>query len=302
MPLDVAGSPATVVDLLVGVTGDEEGVCRRVRAGEVVLADGTPVTASTPYQPGGTAYLYRDLPQEVEVPGEVPVLLRDDETGLLAVDKHPFLATMPRGAHVAQTVVVRLRRELDLPELAPVHRLDRLTSGVLLLTTRREVRGAYQRMVQLGGLGKTYEALAPLPPGDLALPHAVSNRLVKERGELQTRVGAGEPNARTLVELVDTVAAEEVPGGQEAARDSGRLGRYRLTPTTGQTHQLRVHLAGLGLPILGDPLYPHVRQIPEGDFSTPLQLLAAAVTFLDPVGGQRREIASRRNLPIAPVG
>ena len=53
---------------------------------------------------------------------------------------------MPRGRHVAQTALVRLRRELDMPELSPAHRLDRLTAGVLLLTTRRELRGAYQTL------------------------------------------------------------------------------------------------------------------------------------------------------------
>lgn len=274
----------TVVAFLVHLTGDEEGVWRRVRDGEVLLGDGTPVDRRTAYRVGGSVYLYRDLPEEPEVPGELPVLLRDDDTGLLAVDKPPFLATMPRGSHVEQTVLVRLRRELDLPDLAPVHRLDRLTSGVLLLTTRREARGAYQRMVQEGGLGKTYEALAPLPE-DLDLPLVVRNRLVKERGVLQTRVVPGTPNAETLVELAEVVE----PG----------LGRYRLTPTTGQTHQLRVHLAGLGIPILGDPLYPQVREVAPDDFSAPLQLLAAEVSFTDPLSGAGRHVVSRRSLPVA---
>jgi tRNA pseudouridine32 synthase/23S rRNA pseudouridine746 synthase len=278
--------PRTVVEHLVARTGDSEGVWRRVRAGEVRLDDGTRVEEDTPYRPGGTAYLYRDLPAEVPVPGRVTVLLRDDDTGLLAVDKPPFLATMPRGSHVAQTVLVRLRRELDLPDLAPVHRLDRLTSGVLLLTTRPGARSPYQRMVQQGGLGKTYLALAPVRP-DLVLPLTVRNRLVKQRGELQAHVEPGEPNAVTLVELV----------GTEHVGDR-LVGRYRLTPTTGQTHQLRVHLAGLGVGILGDPLYPQLRDVAPGDFSTPLQLLAAEVRFTDPVSGADRRITSGRDLPI----
>ena len=280
----------TVVDFLVHLTGDEQGVWRRVRAGEVRLADGTQVAADTPYRPGGAAYLYRDLPEETAVPGALPVLLRDDETGLLAVDKPPFLATTPRGAHVVQTALVRLRRELDLPQLTPVHRLDRLTSGVLLLTMRSEARSPYQRLVQTGGLAKTYAALAPVRE-DLGLPTTVRNRLVKHRGSLQTRVEDGEPNAVTRVELVgtDTVEGE-------------RVGRYRLTPATGQTHQLRVHLAGLGVPILGDPLYPQVRETAPGDFSTPLQLLAQAVSFTDPVSGQERKIVSRRGLPMPAPG
>lgn len=280
---------ATVVEFLVHLTGDEAGVWRRVRAGEVRLADGTAVGASTPYKPGGSAYLYRDLPEEVPVPGVLSVLLRDDDTGLLAVDKPPFLATMPRGSHVAQTVLVRLRRELDLPDLSPVHRLDRLTSGVLLLATRREARAPYQRLVQAGGLAKTYEALAPVRD-DLALPRTVSNRLVKSRGHLQTRVEQGRPNAVTRVELVGTTSL-----------DGREVGRYRLTPTTGQTHQLRVHLAGLGIPILGDPLYPDVRAVVRGDFSQPLQLLAQQTVFDDPVSGTSRRVTTRRSLPVLPL-
>lgn len=278
-------SPGSVVEFLIALTGDPDGVCRRVAAGEVVLDDGTVVTEATPYRPGRAVYLYRDLSDEVEVPGEMPVLLRDDDTGLLVVDKPPFLATTPRGRHVAQTALVRLRRELQLPDLTPVHRLDRLTSGVLLLTTRPSARRPYQMLMQSGGVRKTYEALAPLPD-HLHLPLLVRNRLVKHRGELQARAVPGRPNAQTLVELLEVVE----PG----------VGRYRLTPTTGQTHQLRVHLAGLGIPIVGDPLYPAVREVAPGDFRTPLQLLAGEAAFTDPVSGQDRRIVTTRSLPIRP--
>ena len=69
------------------------------------------------------------------IAGATCALFADQGADIVVVDKPHFLATMPRGRHVTQTVVVRLRRELDLPELSPAHRLDRLTAGVLLLTT-----------------------------------------------------------------------------------------------------------------------------------------------------------------------
>lgn len=246
----------------------------KVRAGEVFSRDGTVLDESTVLPPGSHVYLYRDLPDEVVVPFDIPVLYRDDD--IVVVDKPHFLATMPRGAHVTQTALVRLRRELDLPELAPAHRLDRLTAGVLLFTVRREQRGAYQTMFARGDVQKTYLAHAEGVP-NVALPATLRSRIVKHRGRLQAFEEPGEPNAETYVEAVGD-------------------GLYRLTPRTGRTHQLRVHMASIGLPITGDPFYPTVIDVAPGDFSRPLQLLAKRLMFDDPVSGARREFVSRRTL------
>jgi tRNA pseudouridine32 synthase / 23S rRNA pseudouridine746 synthase len=251
-----------------------EAAAAKVCDGEVVTADGAPVTPATILPPGAFVYLYRDLPDEVPVPFDIPVLHRDDD--IVVVDKPHFLATMPRGRHVAQTAVVRLRRELDLPELSPAHRLDRLTAGVLLFTTRPEVRGRYQTLFAHGLVRKTYLARSAGHPGT-DLPATVSSRIVKERGRLQAYEIAGEPNAETLVE--------------HAGGDT-----YRLTPRTGRTHQLRVHMAGLGLPLLGDPLYPDVVDVAPDNFSNPLQLLAQRIDFVDPASGASRRFESRRVL------
>ncbi|MCA2319758.1 pseudouridine synthase [Mycobacterium intracellulare] len=248
----------------------------KVLAGEVVGADGAVVDAATVLPAGASVYLYRELPDEVPVPFEIPVLHRDDD--IVVVDKPPFLATMPRGRHVAQTALVRLRRELGLPELSPAHRLDRLTAGVLVFTARREVRGAFQTLFSRGLVRKTYLARAAVDPA-LRLPRVVESRIVKRRGRLQAVSEPGAPNAETLVELLSAD------------------GLYRLTPRTGRTHQLRVHMASLGIPIEGDPLYPNVIDVAADDFSTPLRLLAQRVEFTDPRTGERREFVSRRVEP-----
>ena len=247
----------------------------KVLAGEVVDGDGAVVDDATVLPAGSSVYLYRELPDEVPVPFDVPVLYRDAD--IVVVDKPHFLATMPRGRHVAQTALVRLRRELGLPELSPVHRLDRLTAGVLLFTTRREVRGAYQTLFARNVVRKTYLARAAVNPA-LVLPRIVRNRIVKRRGHLQAVCEPGLPNAETLVEQVSD-------------------GLYRLTPRTGRTHQLRVHMASLGVPIEGDPLYPDVIDVAADDFSAPLRLLAQRVEFTDPLTGLRREFVSRRPGP-----
>ncbi len=244
----------------------------KVLAGDVFDADGTALSADTEMTAGAHVYLYRDLPDEVPVPYPMPVLYRDDN--IVAVDKPHFLATMPRGSHVAQTALVRLRRALGLAELSPAHRLDRLTAGVLLFTARREVRGAYQGMFARGEVMKTYLAVSSVQPG-LAAPQVISNRIVKQRGTLQARIEPGEPNAETRIEPLGA-------------------GRYRLIPRTGRTHQLRLHMAAIGLPIDNDPLYPNVIDVEPGDFTAPLRLIAHRLEFSDPLTGDRRCFVSSR--------
>jgi tRNA pseudouridine32 synthase/23S rRNA pseudouridine746 synthase len=241
-----------------------------------------PVGPVDPFRPREFLWFHRDLPDEVPVPFAIDVLHRDDD--VLVVDKPHFLATIPRGRHVVETALVRLRRELDLPELSPAHRLDRVTAGVLLFVVRRERRGAYQTLFRDRRVHKTYEAVAPHDPA-LEFPRTVRSRIVKERGVILAREVPGPPNAETLVELLEH-------------RDG--LARYRLTPLTGRTHQLRLHLLGLGLPILGDRFYGPAAGVPEDsaleDWTCPLQLLAATLDVPDPATGAVRRFTSRRTL------
>jgi len=250
-------------------------VAAKAAAGEVVDQHGAVLDPAAVLPAGAVVYLYRELRDEVVVPFDIPVLYRDEN--IVVVDKPHFLATMPRGRHVAQTALVRLRQELGLPELSPAHRLDRLTAGVLMFTTRREVRGAYQTLFARGVVHKTYLARAATDLL-LAFPRALQSRIVKRRGQLQAVIEPGKPNAHTLVELLSVD------------------GPYRLTPRTGRTHQLRVQMAALGAPIYGDPLYPEVIDVAADDFSTPLQLLAQRIEFDDPLTGARRRFESARRL------
>lgn len=249
-------------------------------AGLIVGADGRAVPADTPYAPGMFLWFHRELPDEVPVPFPLVVVHRDEH--IVVVDKPHFLATTPRGSHVTQTALARLRRELGIPELGAAHRLDRLTAGLVLFTVRPGERGAYQTLFRDRLVHKEYEAVARYDPA-LELPRTVRSRIVKERGVLTAEEVGGEPNAVTRVEL-----AGHRPDG---------LGRYRLVPGTGQTHQLRVHMNALGVPILGDPLYPVVTgPVPAGDFRRPLQLLARKLEFTDPVTGVEHRFSSGRTL------
>ncbi|WP_454041265.1 pseudouridine synthase [Cellulosimicrobium sp. Marseille-Q8652] len=259
---------------------DAVRLAEKVAAGEVVDGRGRPVDDRTPYAPRGFVFLYRDPPVEPDVPFEIRVLHRDRD--LLVVDKPHFLATIPRGAHVERSVLVRLRRDLDLPELSPAHRLDRVTAGVLLLTVRPQVRGAYQELFARREVRKTYEAVAPYDPS-LELPVTVRSRIVKRRGVMRAEEVPGEPNAESRVDLVEADA-------------SRGLARYRLEPHSGKTHQLRLHMDRLGVPILHDNFYPEQYDVAPDDYSRPLQLVSRSLRFTDPLDGRERRFETDRVL------
>ena len=250
--------------------------------GRFVDEDGRAVRADDPYGPHRFVWFHRDLREEPEVTAPIHVVHRDER--LVVVDKPPFLSSIPRGRHVQQSVVVRLRAQLGLPDLSPLHRLDRVTSGLLMLATEPRWRGPYQTLFERRGVHKTYwargaGARGPRAPRRGPQPPAQGARLVAGRGGAR-RAGQRGDARRARVPEAD-----------------GR-GVYRLTPRTGRTHQLRVHLHGLGIPIVDDPLYPEVLDVEVDDFSRPLQLLAGELAFTDPVDGSDRRFRSVRRLPL----
>lgn len=267
--LPAEGSWATVRDHLVDRLPrvDPARIDQMLVRGEIVGVDGA-VRPDTPFRPELVIWFHRDLPTEVHVPFEIDVVHRDER--ILVVHKPHFLASIPRGRHIQQTALVRLRRELDLPELSPAHRLDRMTAGLLMFVVPRELRGRYQTMFRDRLVHKEYEAIAGFDPA-LELPCVVRSNIVKERGVIAAQELPGPPNSETRVRLAEH-------------RDG--LGRYHLEPITGRTHQLRLHMASLGLPILGDGIYPELVEDDPADFSRPLQLLASTLAFTDPMTGE----------------
>ena len=260
---------------------------RLLSDGEIVDDRGAPLPADAPCA-GQRVWYHRELPVEPELPHDMPVLYEDE--WLLAVDKPHGLPSTPRGGFIAQTALSVLRRRRGEDDLVPAHRLDRDTAGVLLLIRDPRARGAVQRQFQDRRTEKSYEAVARL--GGLVLedlPDRRSSRLLKQRGVLQAAEVPGEPNAVTHL---DPLSAFE--------DDDGRWAHLRLHPLTGQTHQLRVHLAALGTPIRWDPLYPQVLPREPGDVSRPLQLLARTLRLTHPVTGQALELRSRRRLETLP--
>lgn len=261
---------------------DPDGIIERFERGEVVGLGGIPLTAATPLTEHTFIWYYRELPPEERIPVEIGILHQDED--LLVVDKPHFLPTTPGGMYVAESALVRLRVQLGIPDLIPMHRLDRMTAGVLLFSTNPGTRGKYQTLFEKRRISKEYEAVAPVRE-DLELPRIVRSRMIKSRTYLLAQEVEGEPNAETRIELLES---------------SGGLGRYRLLPHTGKTHQLRVHMASQGIGILNDSFYPELLPQAPDDYSRPLQLLARSVQFTDPLTRQPVEYRSRLSLDAFP--
>lgn len=254
---------------------------QRLQQGKVLGAQLQPLPENALCHAGQVLYYFRELEQEPPVPFVEQILFENER--LLVIDKPHFLAVAPVGNYVEQTVLRRLQARLDLPELTPVHRLDRLTAGVLLLCKRAQDRDAYQALFRTQQVEKVYEALAaPLP--QLAFPHVRRSRMITDPQHFFRSCEApGEPNSETRIEPITRHAD---------------YWHYRLLPVSGRKHQLRVHMAALGAPILGDDFYPQPRRRAADDFSLPLQLLARSLAFVDPVSRQRLEFVSGRRLAI----
>lgn len=256
---------------------------RRLAGGEVVDEAGAAVAGDAPYRPGGRLYYYREIEAEPRLPFDEAVLFQDDL--LLAVDKPHFLPVTPSGRHLQETLLVRLKRRWGIDTLAPLHRIDRETAGVVLFSLQPATRAAYQRLFAQREVDKQYECIAPFRP-ELELPLTRHSRIEEDPAcFMRMREVEGEPNAQTHIELLER---------------HGDLARYRLRPTTGRRHQLRVHCAALAMPIAGDLIYPTLQPVDADDWTRPLQLLAQRIAFTDPVSGAARCFESQRQLDVTP--
>jgi tRNA pseudouridine32 synthase/23S rRNA pseudouridine746 synthase len=249
----------------------------RVSRGLVTLSDGTRLEERSPYRHGMMVFYRKEVPSEPPPSEEPRVLYQDD--AILVVDKPHGMPVTPAGDHVERSLLVRLQQTLGLPELNPVHRLDRETAGVLLFTVQGGVRARYHRLFAEGEVEREYLAVAHVEVAPQLTRWRIENRLAPGEPWYRQRVVEGRRNAITEIELTDLSSAR---------------GRFRLFPKTGKKHQLRVHMASIGCPIVGDPFYPTIQEKRAGD--PPMQLLARRLAFIDPRNDAPLNFISTRTL------
>jgi len=251
---------------------------RRVNRGELVDEHGVAITLDNDYRCGACIYYYRERAIEGSIPFQEIILFQNDE--LLVVDKPHFLPVTPGGRFLRETLLVRLKLLTGLETLSPIHRLDRETAGVMMLSVNPATRSVWQSLFRKKLVHKYYEALAPFR-GDLSFPLVRQSRVERDDAFFRMKEIAGEPNTHTLIDLIEI-------------RENCAL--YGLTPVTGKMHQLRVHMNTLGIPILNDAFYPIVQPAGTDDFSKPLKLLAKRIEFTDPITAEPRVFESTKSL------
>lgn len=250
----------------------------RLARGLVVDGSGRVLTADSPYTAGLCIHYYREIPDEPAIAGEAWIIHQDEH--ILVADKPPFLPVMPAGRFLRETLLVRLRQGGAPDSLAPVHRIDRETSGLVLFSCHPASRDAYAALFRERRVSKRYDVLAAHDPA-LLLPCVRCTRLVEGEPFFRMREVAGEANSETRISLLER---------------RGALSLYRAEPVTGRKHQIRVHFSGLGLPVINDRLYPELAATTVDDPARPLGLLARSLSFTDPVSGRVMQFESRRRL------
>jgi tRNA pseudouridine32 synthase/23S rRNA pseudouridine746 synthase len=259
----------------------------RMERGQVVDESGLTLTPESPYRVGACIFYYRELVNEKPIPFSEQILYEDEH--ILVADKPHFLPTMPSGRFLHETLLVRLKKQGKSGGLVPIHRLDREAAGVVLFSVNQKTRGHYTMLFRERKVRKIYEALAPTPNAMSDFPVTRRSRIVRGEPFFRMQEVAGEPNAETCIDAPKRVDSDKL---------GGAVSLYQLRPITGKKHQLRLHLAALGVPIINDRLYPHYAREPdrEDDFLRPLKLLARSIEFRDPVTGTECYFESKQEL------
>jgi tRNA pseudouridine32 synthase / 23S rRNA pseudouridine746 synthase len=251
----------------------------RIDNGQIHTDRGAGITRNTKYRAGMKLSYFREIQYEVIIPFKETIIFQNDH--LIVVCKPHFLPVQPAGPYVAECLLNRLKKSLGKIELVPLHRIDRETAGIVLLSANPASRSVYHKLFEERKIKKVYEAIGTIPENRLLDHWLVENRIVESDNWPLMKNANGPINARTIIQKI-------------AEQDN--LAKFNIEPLTGKGHQIRLHLQMIGSSILNDRYHPTLQPEKPDDFRNPLQLLARQLSFIDPITGEFLEFTSSRQL------
>lgn len=256
---------------------------QRITDGKVHYHDGSLITAQSPFQAQQRVYYYREVESEPGIPFKETILFQDQH--ILVAHKPHFLAVTPGGKYVNECLQNRLRRSTGINALQALHRLDRVTAGLVMFSVNPDTRHLYHHLFKTRQIHKSYQAIAKISDGEnlTGKEWEMKNRIVPAEPRFRMRVAEGQANSHSVIRCL---------------QQSAQTALFELNPVTGKTHQLRLHMQALGWPILNDKYYPQLQQLSADNYCAPLQLLAKELQFIDPVTDHPRCFRTDSNLSL----
>jgi len=252
---------------------------KRISEGKVLDESAQQITLDSKYTPLQRIYYFREVASEPLIPFTESILFIDDN--ILVACKPHFLPVTPGGRYVDECLLNRLRCSTDIADLAPLHRIDRETAGLVLFSVNKKSRGEYARLFMNGLVTKTYQAVSASVPTNRESYWNIESRIERGVPWFRMQTAPGSINARSIIHLTGI---------------KGTKALFTLYPQTGKTHQLRIHMSSIGFGILNDRFYPELQDECEDDFDRPLQLIAKELRFTDPRSGREKIFSSERQL------
>ncbi len=260
---------------------------QRISDGKVHRHDGSLITTQSLFQSQQRIYYYREVESEPSIPFKETVLFQDQH--ILVAYKPHFLAVIPGGIYVNECLQNRLRRSTGIEALQALHRLDRVTAGLVIFSVNPNTRHRYHQLFKTRKIHKTYQAVAKTNDGEnlIGQEWEIKNRIVQSKLRFRMHVTEGEANSHSVIRCLQQTPEKAL---------------FELNPVTGRTHQLRVHMQALGWSILNDKYYPQLQPLSADNYSAPLQLLAKELRFIDPVTQHPRHFSYDGNLSLELTG
>ena len=270
---------------------DAQAWHQRMADGKVHWHDGTLITALSPFKPQQRVYYYREVESEPAIPFQETILFQDQH--ILVAYKPHFLPVTPGGRYVNECLQNRLRKSTGIEALQTVHRLDRVTAGLVMFSVNPETRHHYHDLFKTRQIQKTYQAITNINEGEnlVGKEWQVKNRITQSDPKFLMQISEGEANSHSIIRCLAQTA-------EQSTEQANQKALFELSPVTGKTHQLRLHMQTLGWPILNDKYYPQLQSQSADNYSAPLQLLAKELKFIDPVTQQPRCFTYDGNLSL----